>query len=357
MQTQHTLSAQAPPAVSTVKPHTRTSSERQRTQNMDYVVRSGLAGGIAGCVAKTVIAPLDRVKILFQARNPIFEKYAGTFTGAFKAGRDIFQHGGVLSLFQGHSVTLMRIFPYAAIKFVAYEQYRALLMPTKWHETPGRQFIAGSLAGVTSVLFTYPLDLVRVRMAYDVNQMGRPGLLSTVKQIYHEPAATKRTGIQLLNFYRGFLPTVAGIVPYAGVSFWTYHIVTRFARFHEVATPYTLVPLDLDPTQPDLTPAQARLIEKPPLKTWAELLCGGIAGMTAQTSSYPLEVIRRRMQVGGLLNPDAFVSFMDTTKEIYRAKGFKGFYVGLSIGYIKVTPMVAVSFAVYEHMKRFLDID
>lgn len=50
----------------------------------------------------------------------------GTFTGAFYAGRDIFKSGGLIGLFQGHSVTLLRIFPYAAIKFVAYEQYRAV---------------------------------------------------------------------------------------------------------------------------------------------------------------------------------------------------------------------------------------
>jgi solute carrier family 25 protein 16 len=62
------------------------------------------------------------------------------------------------------------------------------------------------------------------------------------------------------------------------------------------------------------------------------------------------------MQVGGLLNPNVFVGFLETTKDIYRMKGFKGFYVGLSIGYIKVVPMVAVSFAVYERMKRLLDI-
>lgn len=63
------------------------------------------------------------------------------------------------------------------------------------------------------------------------------------------------------------------------------------------------------------------------------------------------------MQVGGLLHPDTFVGFMDTTKEIYKVKGLKGFYVGLSIGYLKVAPMGAVSFAVYERMKQALDIN
>ncbi|CEG82467.1 Putative Coenzyme A transporter [Rhizopus microsporus] len=234
-----------------------TKDEISKAQNLSYVIRSGVAGGVAGCMAKTAIAPLDRIKILFQSRNPIFERYAGTFTGAFKAGHEIYKNAGLIGLFQGHSMTLIRIFPYAAIKFVTYEQYRAILMPTRAKETPAKQFVAGSLAADDS----------------------------------------------------------------------------------------------------DLTSSQRKALSKPPLKTWAELLCGGTAGLVAQTSSYPLEVIRRRMQVGGLLNPSKFVGFIETTKDIYKVKGIKGFYVGLSIGYIKVVPMVAVSFAVYERMKRLLEID
>ncbi|KAI9490582.1 mitochondrial carrier domain-containing protein [Zychaea mexicana] len=355
----------APPVRVTTTTATTTTkntiSNREKTQSFDYVLRSGLAGGMAGCMGKTVIAPLDRVKILFQARNPVFDKYAGTFSGVFKAGRDIVKDAGVVGLFQGHSVTLLRIFPYAAIKFVAYEQFRAILMPSKAQETAGRQFTAGSMAGVTSVLFTYPLDLLRVRMAYEVKQVNkaRPGLLSTCAHIYNEPAAGRTGGFswKLMNFYRGFLPTVAGMVPYAGISFWTHHLVTEFCRFNPSVTLWAHAPLDFDPHSKDLTPAQRRKVEKPPLNTSAELICGGIAGLVAQTSSYPLEVIRRRMQVGGLLNPEVFVSFMDTVKDIYRVKGFKGFYVGLSIGYIKVVPMVAVSFTVYDRMKHALNIE
>lgn len=63
------------------------------------------------------------------------------------------------------------------------------------------------------------------------------------------------------------------------------------------------------------------------------------------------------MQVGGLLKPNHFVSIKDTIKDIYQVKGLKGFYVGLTIGYIKVVPMVAISFFSYEHLKALLDID
>lgn len=113
-------------------------------QSLDYILRSGIAGGVAGCVvslpastssfpegpltgtvslqAKTVVAPLDRVKILFQASNPDFQKYAGSWSGAFRAGAEIYREGGGWALFQGHSATLIRIFPYSAIKFMAYDQ-------------------------------------------------------------------------------------------------------------------------------------------------------------------------------------------------------------------------------------------
>lgn len=53
---------------------------------------------------------------------------SGSFTGAFRAGRAIYKNAGLMGLFQGHSVTLIRVFPYAAIKFVAYEQYRAVTL-------------------------------------------------------------------------------------------------------------------------------------------------------------------------------------------------------------------------------------
>jgi solute carrier family 25 protein 16 len=142
--------------------------------------------------------------------------------------------------------------------------------------------------GVTSVLFTYPLDLIRVRMAYEVRDTGvkRTGLKEICRIIYKEPAQR----IQILNFYRGFLPTVVGMTPYAGVSFWFYHIITRFARQNPMVIPYTRAPIQFDEFADNLTFSQKKVLEKPPLKTWAELVCGGLAGLVAQTSSYPLEV-------------------------------------------------------------------
>ena len=163
-------------------------------------------------------------------------------------------------------------------------------MPTKDKETVAGQFMAGSLAGVTCILFTYPLDLVRVRMAYVVKTENRqrPALIDTCKEIYNEPAGSK---LHIQNFYRGFMPTVAGIIPYAGVSFGTYHAITNLFRFNPIISPYTRMSMEIDPEN-------QRLVDKPPLKAWAELVCGSVSGLVAQTSSYPLEVISKEKGLG-----------------------------------------------------------
>ncbi|GKZ39946.1 hypothetical protein AbraIFM66950_001688, partial [Aspergillus brasiliensis] len=113
----------------------RGATQEVNKRSMDYLLRSGVAGGLAGCAAKTVVAPLDRVKILFQASNPQFAKYSGSWFGLISAVRDIRRHEGPRGLFKGHSATLLRIFPYAAIKFLAYEQIRAVVIPSRDKET------------------------------------------------------------------------------------------------------------------------------------------------------------------------------------------------------------------------------
>lgn len=139
------------------------------------------------------------------------------------------------------------------------------------------------------------------------------------------------------------------MIPYAGVSFFTHDVAQEFCREH--------LPWTLKSKQHRDLPDKNGDYSRPELRTAAELVCGGIAGAIAQTSAYPLEVLRRKMQVAGALNPDVFVGMWETARRLYIAKGVRGFFVGLSIGYLKVTPMFAISFTVYERMKTLLDIN
>lgn len=357
----------------------------------EYIVRLGIAGGISGSAAKTLIAPMDRIKILFQTSNPEFLQYRGLFRGLFQAGRKIWANDGLYGLFQGHLVTLLRIFPYAAIKFVAYEQIRSMLIPNDSYETAVRRFMAGSLSGLTSVFFTYPLDLVRVRLAFETRNLQHtvPGhdhqafiahhkgrLFSILKQVYleHPPhresdpswikfmrKKTPQSLVPLSNFYRGFGPTILGMIPYAGVSFYVHDLIhdlfrSKPLRPYMVAQPYSYVSshkvVKMSKDKQNVSSRDSRV----PLRASAQLFAGGLAGMCSQTAAYPFEVIRRRMQVGGAVNSGKFLTFKRTMQVIFAESGMRGFFVGLSIGYMKVIPMLACSFFVYERCKVLLGI-
>ena len=170
---------------------------------------------------------------------------------------------------------------------------------------------------------TYPLELIRVRLAYQVKASERTSLREAVRTIYREAHAHPPAGstssisaftrsIPLYPFYRGFSISIVGMVPYAGVSFLTYGTLKRYIG--------------------------ERIPYFKERRTQRDLLCGAVAGAVSQTASYPFEVIRRRMQVGGV-GGQGGIGWRDAVKGIYSVKGLRGFFVGLSIGYLKVVPM------------------
>jgi solute carrier family 25 protein 16 len=136
-----------------------------------------------------------------------------------------------------------------------------------------------------------------------------------------------------------------GMLPYAGMSFLAHDTASDLLRHHSVAQHTTLPKKE---NHPEGKPAA--------LRSWAELCAGGIAGMVSQTCSYPLEVIRRRMQVGGAVGDGRRLRIRETAAKIWRERGLRGFFVGLTIGYVKVIPMAAASFYTYERMKLVLGI-
>ncbi|KAK7272756.1 hypothetical protein RJT34_29577 [Clitoria ternatea] len=289
-----------------------------------------IAGGLAGGFAKTAVAPLERVKILFQTRRAEFQS-----TGLSGSVSRIAKTEGLLGFYRGNGASVARIIPYAAIHYMSYEEYRRWIMhtfPNVW-KGPTLDLLAGSLSGGTAVIFTYPLDLIRTKLAYQIvsptklnasgmvnNEQFYKGILDCLAKTY------KEGGIR--GLYRGVAPTLVGIFPYAGLKFYFYEEMKRH------------VP------------------EEYKKSIIAKLTCGSVAGLLGQTFTYPLEVVRRQMQVQKLL-PSDNAELKGTLKSIVliaKKQGWKQLFSGLSINYIKVVPSVAIGFTVYDTMKSYLRV-
>ncbi|XP_017782881.1 PREDICTED: graves disease carrier protein homolog [Nicrophorus vespilloides] len=307
---------------------------KSENKNVEFIVKNLCAGGIAGMVSKTTVAPLDRVKILLQAHNRHHERH-GVFTGM----KHIVTSESPLALYKGNGAQMVRIFPYAATQFTSFEIYKKYLSGVFGPNSHFDKFLAGAGAGLTSVSLTYPLDTIRARLAFQISgEHVYTGITHAAVTIFKEEGGTRA-------LYRGFLPTLMGMVPYAGLSFYCFEYL-KFGCMKYLPQ-WTCRPCKKN---------TGGLVLAVP----AKLICGGLAGAVAQSVSYPLDVTRRRMQLA-LMNPETshFAKGMwSTLRYIYNEHGvIKGLYRGMSINYMRAIPMVAVSFSTYETCKQILELD
>eukprot|EP01134_Creolimax_fragrantissima_P004217 CFRG4217T1 len=270
--------------------------------NKKIVITSLISGGCAGAAAKTVIAPLERVKIIFQTNHHPF-----SVVKAFRTVGTIYNNEGLMALWKGHIATLVRIVPFASIQFMSHEQYLLMASDSNGEISSPLRFLAGSAAGATATTLTYPLDAMRARMAVSKHSSLKEGLVHMQQQ-----------GVRIT--YRGLIPTLAGIIPYAGTSFFAYgRLLQEYSNQHgrEVGT----VP---------------------------RLACGALAGLCGQTISYPLDIVRRRMQTDEIGTGRRYYTIVQTVLDISHKEGWRGMYKGLSLNWIKGPVAVAISFTTYD---------
>ncbi|KAF6097099.1 solute carrier family 25 member 42 [Phyllostomus discolor] len=178
---------------------------------------------------------------------------------------------------------MVRVVPYAAIQFSAHEEYK------------------------------------RVLGCY----YGFHGEYSNIFQVFIR--ISREEGLKTL--YHGFTPTVLGVIPYAGLSFFTYETLKSLHReYSGHRQPYP----------------------------FERMIFGACAGIIGQSASYPLDVVRRRMQTAGVTGHPR-TSIACTLGAIVREEGLvRGLYKGLSMNWLKGPIAVGISFTTFDLMQILL---
>jgi len=304
------------------------------TPTYQTVITSLASGAMAGAVARTVIAPLDRTKIYFQTHP----ERSYRLKRAFKFIHTTYRNEGILFLWRGNSATMARIVPYAAFQFLAHDQYKRILgihaeqikqQSSDVASTNNiRHFMAGSMAGATGQALTYPLDRARAVMA--VTQIGE---YKNLMDVFRRTVAREGWA----SLYRGFVPTILGVIPYAGTSFLTFEQLKAFWINRAKSA---------DPGGSDHKPTKLQI-----------LVSGAFAGLLGQTSSYPLDIVRRRMQTATQMgvSHNKYASVIGTLVFVLRKEGIrKGWYKGVSMNFIKGPISVGTSFLTYELCSSYI---
>lgn len=287
------------------------------------------AGGVAGAISRTVVSPLERLKILYQIQRVGREEYK---MSVVKGLMKMWKEEGWRGFTRGNGTNCIRIIPYSAVQFGSYNFYKRFFEPSPGAELSSvRRLICGGAAGITSVFFTYPLDIVRTRLSIQSASFAAlespaggklPGMWTTLLIMYHTEGG-------ILALYRGIIPTIAGVAPYVGLNFMTYELVRSYFTPEGESNPTAI----------------------------RKLAAGAISGAVAQTCTYPFDVLRRRFQINTMSGMGyEYKSIFDAIRVIIAQEGIKGMYKGIIPNLLKVAPSMASSWLTFEITRDLLTI-
>jgi len=269
---------------------------------MPPFVADFLMGGVSAAVSKTAAAPIERIKLLIQNQDEMLKQ--GRLDRRYNGIADCFRRTtadeGVVSLWRGNTANVIRYFPTQALNFAFRDTYKAMFAYKKDRDGYAKwmfgNLASGGMAGATSLLFVYSLDYARTRLANDAknNKKGGDRQFNGLVDVYKKTLASDG----IAGLYRGFMPSVVGIVVYRGLYFGMYDSIKPVVLVGSLEGNFL-----------------------------ASFLLGWTVTTGAGIASYPLDTIRRRMM---MTSGEAvkYKSSIDAAQKIIAAEGVKSLFKG-----------------------------
>jgi solute carrier family 25 (adenine nucleotide translocator) protein 4/5/6/31 len=290
-------------------------------------------GGCAGAVAKTLTAPIERIKLVIQTQdaNPkIRSGEVARYTGIANCGSRIYNEQGMRRFWDGNFTNCIRYFPTQSFNLAFKDTFKGMFPKynpkTQFAQFFGANLVSGGLAAAGSMTIVYPLDYSRTRLASDVGSGKKTfsGLFDCMQKTAAGPGGA-------MALYTGFGVSVVGIVGYRGIQLGTFDTITG-----------------LNPWKKD--------------KGFMGAMSTFAAAQTAITfgagATYPFDTVRRRLQMQSEKPKEEhlYKGTMDCFKKIAAEEGLaKGLYKGFVANIVRSVGGALV-LVLYDRAKMYLGL-
>ena len=270
-----------------------------------------LAGGLAGALAKSCTAPLDRLKIIMQtagASRASAASVAAADKGLLAAFAEIGKSEGLAGYWRGNVPQVIRILPYSSAMLFSYEKYKRKLADEETGAlSVPKRLLAGAGAACTATIVTYPLDIIRLRLSVDTSA-------NTMRDVAKNILAAEGP----LGFFKGLRATCLSIAPYSAVNFCAFDLFKK------------VLPEDIRDEAQGIATASL------------------MATALATGSMYPLDTIRRQMQLAG----SSYANVFDAGRGIVAANGVGGLFRGFIPNAMKNMPNKSIQLTTFDVLKK-----
>lgn len=276
-------------------------------------------GSVAGAFGATVVYPIDLVKTRMQNQRKAAPGHQLLYANSLDCFRKVISREGFKGLYSGLGPQLIGVAPEKAIKLTVNDLVRGILANDDGVVPLWGEITAGGSAGACQVVFTNPLEIVKIRLQVQ-------GEMARAEGVPRRSALFIVRQLGLLGLYKGATACLARDVPFSAIYFPTYaHLKKDY--FHE------------GPNKK--------------LKVWELLTAGAVAGIPAAYLTTPFDVIKTRLQVEVRQGQTHYKGLTDCARTVLREEGFKAFFKGGPARILRSSPQFGCTLAAYEVLKRF----
>jgi len=277
----------------------------EKKSKFEQLASDLLVGGTVGAIAKTIMAPVERVKLLMQTQdsNPaVLRGEVQRYTSIGNCFSRVYSEQGAAAFWRGNLVSCLRYAPQQG-SALAFNDLINNMFPiynsnTDFWKSFGSKLFSGGLAGAIANTICYPFDFARTRLASDLKS-GKPQFKGISDCIV---TTVKNQGI--VGLYTGWMVTCMGAFVYrAG----------QLGCFKQIQ--------DLNPYQKD----------KGTLGAVSSFLAVTFARTIVMPFNYPFDTVRRRMMLESEKSKEQrnYKGSWDCFKQVFKREGAKGMYKGM----------------------------